>query len=81
MARNVILGGVGKNPSIDALMRVSPGKFSAIARKELDAAVIKAPNDRALALPSGAFSAVVSGAFANETSTNNVIRLMSQRVK
>ena len=81
MAREVSLGGVGKNPSIDRLTRVSPAQFTSIAKKQLEADVIRTPNSRAYALPRTPFSGVISSAFRNETAIENVFRLMSQRFK
>ena len=81
MAREVSLGGVGKNPAIDKLIRVSPAQFTSTAKRQLEANVLRASNSRAHALPRAPFSAVVSNAFRNETSANNVLQLMSQQFK
>jgi len=81
MAREVTIGGVGKNPSIDKLTQVNPAQFSTAARKQLEKIVIREANRRASALPRRKFSAIVSGAFRDEETTNAVFRLMSERIK
>ena len=81
MARNVSLGGIGKNPSIDRLIQVNPTQFASVAREQLEARVIRLPNERAHALRRISFSTAISTAFRSENSANNVFNLMLQRLK
>jgi hypothetical protein len=79
MAKEVSLGGIGKNPSIDQLTQVSPAKFISVATRQLETKAFRVSNNRANALPRIRFSAAISSAFRNENSTNNVLNLMLQR--
>ena len=81
MARDVSLGGVGKNPSIDQLTQANPAQFASAVKERLELKAIQPPNERAEALFGAPFAPAIARALGSESSGNDVIDYLRHRIR